>query len=72
MPSNSYPRRSKRNITFHSRTGKPMIHQASNGKLYIMVRAKRERYSGGGTRRLYDGSLYSENGTVRRLSLKGM
>lgn len=61
-----YPRRAKKAIVYHSRTGKPIIHQASNGGLYIMVRKR-----GGGVKRLFEGSLYTENGRVVRLNLKG-
>jgi len=59
-----YPRKSKKNITYHGRSGRPIIHQAKSGRLYIMVRAK-----GGGTKRLYCGSKYNENGKVVRLDL---
>lgn len=62
-----YPRRSKKSITYHGRTGKPIIHQTKRGSLYIMVRAK-----DGGTKRLYDGSKYQENGKVTRLDLRRM
>lgn len=63
-----YPRRSRRSITYHARSGKPIIHQADNGRLYIMVRAP----GGRGTKRLYSGSKYQENGRVRTLNLKGL
>jgi len=61
----SYPRRSRKVITYHGRRGRPVIHQADNGRFYIMVRAK-----GGGTKRLYEGSQYRENDAIKRLSLK--
>lgn len=47
--------RIKKQITYHGRTGRPMIHTAASGKRYIVVRAK-----GGGVKRLYEGSLYYE------------
>jgi len=56
--------RSRKSITYHGRTGHPVVHTADNGKKYIMVRKK-----GGGTKRLYDGSKYREDGHIRRLSL---
>lgn len=43
-----YPHRSKRKMTYHGRTGKPMIHLNKKGREYIMVRKR-----GGGTKRLY-------------------
>jgi len=67
MLRNSYPRRSRKLMTYHGCSGKPIIHQADNSKLYIMVRVAK----GGGTKRLYEGTAYAENGRVRRLSLKG-
>ena len=42
-----YPRRGKK-ITYHGRTGRPLLHKAKDGRIYIMVRKK-----GGGTRRRY-------------------
>jgi len=57
-------RRSRKKITYHGRSGYPVIHQSPSGRKYIMVRAK-----GGGTKRLYEGSKYSENGKMRRLKL---
>ena len=56
--------RSKKEITYHGRTGKPEIHKSKGGKKYIMVRAK-----GGGAKRLYHGSKYTENGKVKRLKI---
>ena len=41
-------RKSRKRMTYHGRTGYPMIHETGKGREYIMVRAK-----GGGTRRLY-------------------
>jgi len=61
----AYPRRSEKTITYHGRSGRPIIHQADSGRLYIMVRKK-----GGGVKRLYEGSRYRENGTTKVLSLK--
>jgi len=58
-------RKTKKAITYHGRTGRPEIHTAKSGRRYIMVRAK-----GGGVKRLYEGSKYTENGKVRVLSLK--
>jgi len=46
-------KRSNKSIDYHGRKGKPMIHAASNGKKFIMVRKK-----GGGVKRLYQGSKY--------------
>jgi len=46
-------KRSKKTINYHGRKGKPMIHVASNGKKFIMVRKK-----GGGVKRLYQGAKY--------------
>ena len=61
-----YPRRSKKNITYHGRTERPVIHADEVGHLYIMVRKR-----GGGTKRLYHGARYRENGQSRVLNLKG-
>lgn len=57
-------KRTKRLITYHGRSGHPVVHTAKNSKRYIMVRK-----SGGGTRRLYEGSVYYENGKRKRLKL---
>lgn len=46
-------RRTKNLITYHGRSGHAVIHTAKTGKKYIMIRK-----SGGGTKRLYEGSLY--------------
>lgn len=56
--------RSKKTITYHGRSGKPIVHITQSGRKYIMVRAK-----GGGVKRLYEGSLYRENGRIKRLVL---
>ena len=56
--------RSRKNITYHGRTGFPIIHTTKGGRKYIMVRAK-----GGGVKRLYSGSKYQENGKIKRLVL---
>lgn len=40
--------RSKRKMTYHGRSGYPVIHYTEDDRSYIMVRKK-----GGGTRRLY-------------------
>ena len=47
-------KRSKNVITYHKRTGKPIIHESKTGRRYIMVRAKN------GVKRLYEGSKYRE------------
>ena len=41
-------KRSKKKMTYHGRTGHPIIHESEKGKEFIMVRK-----SGGGTKRLY-------------------
>lgn len=43
-----YPHRSKKTMTYHGRSGHPIIHKGEKGGEYIMVRQK-----GGGTKRLY-------------------
>lgn len=48
--------RSRKTITYHGRSGRPVIHRTKSGRKYIMVRAE-----GGGTKRLYDGSRYRVN-----------
>lgn len=61
-------RKARRNIRYHGREGRPMIHEDGQGRQYIMVRKK-----GGGTKRLYEGSLYSEekgDKSRKRLRLK--
>jgi len=58
--------RSRRVITYHGRSGRPQVHEAENGRRYIMVRKK-----GGGIKRLYSGSKYWENGKARKLDLGG-
>jgi len=57
-------KRTKHTITYHGRSGRPFIHTASNGRLYIMVRKR-----GGGVKRLYEGTKYKENGRVKKLKL---
>jgi len=57
--------KTKNLIVYHGRAGYPIVHKTKTGRKYIMVRKP-----GGGTRRLYDGSKYRENGKVRRLVLK--
>lgn len=57
-------RRTTKTITYHGRSGRPMVHKTPRGKEYIMVRAK-----GGGTQRLYEGSEYRTNHRTRRLRL---
>lgn len=56
--------RAKKSITYHGRRGKPLVHITGSGRKYIMVRAK-----GGGTKRLYEGSRYRENGKTKILKL---
>ena len=51
-------------ITYHGRSGRPIIHRTKNGKRYIMVRRK-----GGGTKRLYEGSKYRTNEQKKTLRL---
>ena len=41
-------KRSKIRMTYHGRSGKPVLHQSDSGKSYIMVRKR-----GGGVKRLY-------------------
>lgn len=57
-------KRTKRTITYHNRSGHPLVHRTASGRKYIMVRK-----SGGGTRRLYNGSKYRSNGKTKRLRL---
>ena len=52
-------------ITYHGRTGRPLVHYAPKGRAYIMVRKE-----GGGTKRLYEGSEYWETkGVYNKLRL---
>ena len=51
-------------ITYHGRKGRPVIHEAKDGRKYIMVRKK-----GGGVKRLYEGSKYKENKKTKSLKL---
>ncbi len=46
-------RRTKKTITYHGRTGRPVVHATPRGRKFIMVRAK-----GGGVKRLYEGARY--------------
>lgn len=48
--------RSRRTITYHGRSGHPMIHRTGTGRPFIMVRNE-----GGGVKRLYQGSKYRVN-----------
>lgn len=57
-------RRARKPITYHGRTGRPVVHRTKDGRKYIMVRDK-----GGGTKRLYQCSKYTENGSVKRLKV---
>lgn len=56
-------RRAEKAITYHGRTGRPVIHTAKSGKRYIMVRAP----EGKGVKRLYEGSKYVEDGNKTRI-----
>lgn len=58
-------KRTKKIIKYHGREGRPEIHIAKSGKQYIMVRKK-----GGGVKRLYEGSKYTDNGKVKVLRLE--
>jgi hypothetical protein len=58
-------KKSKRKITYHGRSGYPVIHiDERTGRKYIMVRK-----SGGGTKRLYEGTKYRVNGKIEKLEL---
>lgn len=46
-------KRSKTKITYHGRSGNPVVHETKSGRKFIMVRKK-----GGGVKRLYEGSKY--------------
>jgi len=56
--------RTRKMIVYHGRKGRPVVHEDATGKKYIMVRSK-----DGGTKRLYEGSMYIENGKKIRLKL---
>ena len=56
--------RTSRIIRYHGRIGYPVVHAAKNGRRFIMVRAK-----GCGVKRLYEGSLYTDNGKTMALRL---
>ena len=58
------PKRSKKKITYHGRSGYPIVHETEDGRKYTMVRA-----TNGGTKRLYEGSEYSENKKIKKLKL---
>jgi len=57
-------RKSTKRITYHGRSGHPLIHKTEYGQRYIMVRKK-----GGGVKRLYEGSAYTPDGKKKRLKL---
>lgn len=57
--------RSKKTITYHSRSGRPVVYITRGGRKYVMVRDP----SGRGVKRLYSGSQYRENGKIKRLVL---
>jgi len=57
-------KRSKKTITYHGRSGKPMVHTTATGRKFIMVRKK-----GGGVKRLYRSSKYT-TGEGRKERLK--
>ena len=56
--------RAKKEKLYHGRKGRPIIHITKSGRKFVMVRKP-----GGGTRRLYDGSKYQEDGAVKCLVL---
>ena len=66
-------KRIKKAITYHGRTGHPVLHKTAAGRLYIMVRK-----AGGGVKRLYENSRYNTGngsgkrgkGIMRRLRLR--
>lgn len=43
-----YPYRSEREMTYHGKSGRPLVHCSETGREYIMVRKQ-----GGGDKRLY-------------------
>lgn len=57
-------KRTKKVIRYHGRSGRPVVHKSKSGKKYIVVRA-----TGGGTKRLYQGSQYTSNGKKKRLRI---
>lgn len=70
MSSKRHAKYTRKPITYHGRTGFPMVHEAESGRQYIMVRKK-----GGGTKRLYEGAPYrtglqGEEGETRILRLR--
>jgi len=56
--------RTNKEIKYHGRIGHPVLHVTEDGRKYIMVRS-----SSGGTKRLYDGSKYRENGNTKTLRI---
>jgi len=57
--------RTRRRISYHGRVGHPIVHTAkTSGRKYIMVRK-----SGGGVKRLYEGSKYRMDGRKGRLNI---
>ena len=47
-----YPKPSKKKLTYHGRSGYPILHKTkTSNKTYIMVRVR--EVEGGGTKRLY-------------------
>ena len=55
--------RSRKKISYHGRSGYPVIHKTEKGKKYMRVRAQN------GTKRLYEGSKYKTDGKIKRLKL---
>lgn len=49
-------KRAKRKVTYHGRSGRPVLHKAKSGHRFIMVRKP-----GGGVKRLYEGTKYAVN-----------
>jgi len=64
MAKRKTKKRAKKSITYHGRKGKPIVHKSKSGKKYITVRK-----SGGGVKRLYEGSKYKSNGKSKKLIL---
>jgi hypothetical protein len=52
-------------ITYHGRSGHPVIHRTKYGREYIMVRAE----DGKGNKRLYEGSKYWTGKQFKKLKL---
>jgi hypothetical protein len=55
-----YPRRGKK-VTYHGRSGRPLLHKDTAGKIYIMTRKK-----GGGTKRVYVDTTKPNYGLAKR------